>query len=161
MEIELRERQEEHVRIYFEKVQSETVNRFLPLSSRTLEDAVTEYEKTLLPNATSFGRVIYADGEYIGDVWCYALGEEDPDAMLSFCVFEPLLWGRGIMTEAVSLFLDEITDRFFLKVIGAFAYADNVASHRVLLKNGFVLRERFIEDGVLSHYYELKTNEKK
>ena len=158
MRIELRERTCEHVKIYFEKTQSEEVRRFLPISAKTLEDALADYEKSLLPCATSFGRVILADGQYVGDVWCYALDECDPDAMLSFCVFESTSWGKGIATEAVRLFLLEIRTRLQIKKVGAFVYADNVASQRVLSKNRFVLRERFLEDGVLSCYFELEIN---
>lgn len=43
------------------------------------------------------------------------------------------LWGQGIATEALRLFLDEITDR----PLFARAAADNAASLRVLESNGF------------------------
>ena len=105
--------------------------------------------------ARSFGRTVYADGNYVGDIWLYCIHEEDgPDAMLSFCLFEKSLWGRGIMTEAARLFLMETQKRFRLKSAGAFTFMENRGSARVLEKNGFTLMERFEEDGRESGYYE-------
>ena len=72
-------------------------------------------------------------------------------------MFEPELWGKGIVTEAVRLFLKEVRDRFGLETIGAFSYEENIASIRVLEKNGFVLAEVLTEEGVISRYYQRKT----
>ena len=77
----------------------------------------------------------------------------DPQAMVSYCVFEQALWGRGIAAEALRLFLEEIRERFGLERIGAFTFASNAGSIRVLEKNGFQLQESFVEDGVESGYY--------
>ena len=44
--------------------------------------------------------------------------------------------------------------RFGLRSVGAFTYADNEGSVRVLEKNDFVCKERFEEDGRDSVYYE-------
>jgi len=74
--------------------------------------------------------------------------------MLSYCVFEPEVWGCGVASEAVRLFLQEMEARFALQSVGAFTYADNIASIRVLEKNGFHFEECFMEDGVLSCYYQ-------
>ena len=70
MKIELRERTAGHVRIYFEQTQDEQIERMLPRSVESLEQALANFEATLLPGAASFGRTIYADGRYVGDVWC-------------------------------------------------------------------------------------------
>ena len=105
MKIELRERTAGHVRIYFEQTQDEQIERMLPRSVESLEQALANFEATLLPGAASFGRTIYADGRYIGDVWCYCIDcEQSPNAMLSYCIFDKALWGKGAATEAVGLF---------------------------------------------------------
>lgn len=44
---------------------------------------------------------------------------------------------------------------YHVKTIGAFTFSDNLASIRVLEKNGFVVMEEFEEDGVLSKYLQL------
>ena len=141
MKIELRERTAGHVRIYFEQTQDEQIERMLPRSVESLEQALANFEATLLPGAASFGRTIYADGRYVGDVWCY-------------CIFDKALWGKGAATEAVGLFLQQAVERFSLRSVGAFTFADNKASIRVLEKNGFAVQESFVEDGRESVYLE-------
>ena len=84
MKIELKERGEEHVRIYFEKTRDAQIRQMLPQKSQTAEEAVEDYRKSLKPDASSYGRTIYADGRYVGDIWCYGIHEEkEPDAMIS------------------------------------------------------------------------------
>lgn len=155
MRIELQGRTEAHVRVYFERTRDEEIQRMCPQRAKTAEEAVRDFEKTLLPDSNSFGRTVYADGKYVGDVWLYCMDEDDgPDAMLSFCLFEKELWGRGIMTEAARLFLQETGKRFELWTVGAFTFMENEGSVRVLMKNGFVLQESFYEAGRESGYFE-------
>lgn len=157
MEITLRERTEDHVRIWFDRSGEAHMLAGLPRSAQTLEQALADFHRSLRPDSTSFGRTVYADGQYVGDVWCYCIGEDDtPDAMLSYGIFQQELWCRDIATEAVHLFLAEVMPRFSLKTVGAFTFADNKASIRVLEKNGFALQEQFTEDGRLSCYLELE-----
>ena len=158
MGIELRERTEAHVRIQYEKIRDPEIWAMIPMTEKTLEQTIADYEKTLLPGATSFGRTIYADGVYVGDVWCYGIDRnEEPNTMIGYCLFEKTLWNRGIATETLRLFLKELQSRYGFKSIGAFAYCSNVASRRVLEKNGFVMIEEFLENGVLSAYYQKET----
>ncbi len=155
MEIHLHPRTAEAVRIYFRKAQHPQIRSMLPQKARTVEEALADFAKTQLPDAKSYGRTVCVDGCYVGDVWIYAIDLQDtPNAMLSYCIFEQKLWGKGAATEAVRLFLEEIRVKFGLATIGAFTYAENGASIRVLEKNGFVLTEEFIEDGVVSRYYQ-------
>lgn len=155
-EIELLERTRENAEIYFCKTRDEEIGRMLPSASATLEQALDAYDRTCLPGAASVGRSIYWRGQYIGDVWCYCINKsETPNAMLSYCIFEKELWGRGIAAAAVRMFLEYVRARFSLCSMGAFTYTDNAGSVRVLEKNGFVCRERFTEDGRESAYYEL------
>lgn len=155
MKIELMERTEAHVRVYFDRTRDEEIQRMCPQRAKTAEEAVGDFQKTLLPDSRSFGRTVYADGSYIGDVWLYCMHEEDgPDAMLSFCIFEKEIWGRGAATQAVRLLLDQSRACFGLRTVGAFVYCENAGSVRVLERNGFILRETFCEDGRESAYYE-------
>lgn len=154
MNITLGNRTAETVAIYFEKTHTPIIRNTLPQKARTLEEALEDFRETQAPGAKSFGRTIHADGKYVGDVWCYCMDPEgDPQAMVSYCVFEQALWGRGVAAKALGLFLAEIRERFALERVGAFAFAGNAASIRVLEKNGFRLQESFMEDGVESGYY--------
>ncbi len=155
MNIELCERIEAHVIEYFNRTRDAEIMSTLPQSARTLDEALENYRKSLLPGATSFGRTVYADGRYVGDIWCYAIDRYGtPNCMLSFCIFEKSLWGKGIATRAVKLFLQEISGKFDPLHVGAFAYLSNCASRRVLEKNGFLELERFSEDGAESVYMQ-------
>ena len=155
MNIELSERTRECAITYFQKTRDPEIQALIPQKAQTLEAALADYELTLLPNAKSYGKSIFADGVHVGDIWCYCIGEEDPDAMLSFCIFEKKLWHRGIATAATKQFLSEIKNRFSLTSVGAFTYATNHASLRVLQKCGFTERERFVENGMESVYLQL------
>lgn len=155
MEITLKDRTAETVAVYFEKAHTPEIQKTLPQKAQTLEEALADFRETQKPNARSFGRTIHADGAYAGDVWCYCMDPDgEPQAMVSYCVFEKALWGRGAATRGLGLFLEEIRERFGLERVGAFTFSDNTASIRVLEKNGFRLKESFTEDGVESEYYE-------
>ena len=157
MVITLEKRTADSVRTYFEKANRPEIKQVLPQKAKSVEEALEDYEQTLLPNAKSYGQTVYVDGKYVGDVWCYCIDlDDEPNCMLSFCVFEPEYWSKGIATAAVRMFIRNICAHYYVKTIGAFTFAQNQASIRVLEKNGFVLMEEFEEDGILSKYFQLK-----
>ena len=155
MKITLETRTAETVKIYFAQTQKPQIKKVLPQKAQSVEEALADFEETLLPGAASFGRTIFVDGRYVGDVWCYCIDPEDePNCMISFCIFEPDFWSKGIATAAVKMFIEEISGKYNIKTIGAFTYAHNYASLKVLEKNGFSVMEAFEEDGVLSKYLQ-------
>ena len=155
MNVTLKDRTAETAAVYFERTRSPIIRKFLPQKAQTLEEALADFRKSQEPGARSFGRTICADGQYVGDVWCYCIDSGgSPQAMVSYCVFEQELWGRGAASEALGLFLEEIRERFGLERLGAFTLMENAGSIRVLEKNGFRLAESFTENGVASGYYE-------
>ena len=158
MVISLGERSVETVKTYFIKAQNPEIKSRIPQKAKSIEEAIADYEKSRLPGARSFGRIIRADGRHVGDIWCTCISAaNEPNAMLSCCVFDQTCWNRGIATEAVKLFIREISGLYPIKTIGAFSFADNTASIRVLEKSGFELAERFTEDGKESVYYLYQT----
>ena len=155
MDICLGNRTAETVAIYFERAGEPEIKAVLPQKAKTLEEALADYELTRLPNANSYGRTIIANGNYIGDIWCYCIDlNQEPNAMLSYCIFEKVYWSQGIATKAAAMFLKEVQDRYNLSTIGAFTYSDNIASISVLKKNGFVAKEVFSEDGRESKFFQ-------
>ena len=159
MTVELKERTETHVRTYFARTRDPEIQARIPQTAETVEQAVADFEQTLLPGATSFGRTIYVDGSYVGDIWCYCIDlQEEPNAMVSYCLFEKEFWNKGVCTEALRQFELETVPRFGLKSLGAFTYCDNISSIRVLEKNGFAKMEEFTEDGRLSVYCQKEIN---
>ncbi|CBK74650.1 hypothetical protein CIY_19280 [Butyrivibrio fibrisolvens 16/4] len=102
MNITLEKRTADSVRTYFEKAKRPEIKQVLPQKAKTVEEALADYEQTLLPDAQSFGQTVYVDGKYVGDVWCYCIDMDDePNCMLSFCIFELEYWNKGIATTAV------------------------------------------------------------
>ena len=61
--------------------------------------------------------------------------------------------------QTLWLFIAKIVPKFNLKTLGAFTFASNIASIRVLEKNGFTKWEEFEEDGVLSCYLKVECTE--
>lgn len=162
MNITLRPRTRESVKTYFEKASVPEIKKVLPQNAKSVDEALEAYEKSLLPTSTSFGLTVWADGCYVGDVWCYCIDQgEEPNCMLSYCIFESSMWSRGIATEAVKLFLSLIREKFHINTVGAFTFSSNEASVRVLEKNGFALVEEYEEDGVMSKYFRLNFTEVK
>jgi RimJ/RimL family protein N-acetyltransferase len=76
-------------------------------------------------------RAIMVDGEMAGDVVSWT---DDGGRHVGYRIAQRF-WGRGIATEALKLFLDEITDR----PLRADLLRTNLGSRRVLEKNGFRL----------------------
>lgn len=152
---ELKERTESHVRIYFERTQDREIQAMMPQTVTILDQALENYRKTLQPNAASYGRTVYADGVYVGDIWCYCIDPaQKPNAMISYCLFDKSCWGKGIASAALAQFLSDIVPRFGLVSLGAFTYSTNAPSIRVLLKNGFSEVEEFVDAGVVSKYFQ-------
>lgn len=154
MNIELRERTEENVITYFKMTRDAEVFKYLPQKAKTIEEALEDFCKAQLPGATSYGRTIYVDGVYIGDIWCYCIQNEEPNAMVSYCIFNKACWGKGIATKALRLFVTEISEKFSIRTVGAFTFTGNQSSIRVLQKCGFGDTETFVEDGIESKYFQ-------
>lgn len=154
MRIELKDRTTDTVVTYFQRTRDPEVRKYLPQKATTETDALADFEKTQQPGATSYGRTIYVDGNYIGDVWCYCIQQDEPNAMVSYCIFDKEHWRKGIATEALRMFLAVIVEKFGLKSVGAFTYSANESSIKVLLKNGFTDAETFVEDGIESKYFQ-------
>lgn len=155
MAITLGERTADTVKIYFEKTNKPEIKQVLPQKAKTVEEALADYANTLLPNATSYGQTILIDGQYIGDVWCYCIKMDDePNCMVSFCIFELEYWSKGIATTALKMFIENICVKYGIKTIDAFTFSSNNSSIRVLEKNGFSVMEEFEEGGIMSKYLQ-------
>lgn len=156
MSIELNQRTKAHVVTFWEKTQDEEIQKLFPFSIKSLEEALRLYEESLKEEASSYGQVIYYEGKYIGDVWCYGIDEiNEKMAMLSIVIFEKELWGKGIATAATKDFVKEVFNKYKIERIGAFIYAFNSGSIGLLEKVGFTKVETFVEDGIESIYFQL------
>jgi RimJ/RimL family protein N-acetyltransferase len=94
----------------------------------------------ILADATILAKAIVVDGVVAGNLLCWGPAEE---RLIGYWIGREF-WGRGVATEAVRRFLDEVPDR----PLRANVAVDNVASIRVLEKCGFAVTGRGVADGV-------------
>jgi len=155
MKISLRERTEKHVIEFYNKTQTKEIEALFPLTVKSEEEAIRLFHASQKENATSYGKVIYAEEGYVGDVWCYGIDLVDEKmAMLSIVIFNSDFWGKGIGKQALQKFIEEVFEKYPIEKIGAFTYSHNSASIGSLKKVGFSEIEAFVEDGIESKYFE-------
>jgi len=157
MDITLKTRTKDHIVTFWEKTQDEEIRRLFPFFIESLEEALVLFEESQKEDALSYGKVIYFEGRYVGDIWCYGIDESNEKmSMLSIVIFEKELWSKGIATEATKAFIKKVFSKFDLEKIGAFTYSYNYGSIGLLKKVGFVKVDSFIEDGIESEYFEIR-----
>lgn len=98
---------------------------------RALWDKYFQDRRDGVSNAIS--KVIIADGELCGSI---GLIPREQLLMVGYSIARPF-WGNGIASRGLALLLAETT----LRPLHAFAAASNIASVRVLKKNGFRVLE--------------------
>lgn len=106
--------------------------RIIPKSA---DERVSFVEK-LIQNSHCEGNYTVRNslGDYIGNVGLHPINEEE--AELGYFL-NPQFHGQGYATKIASIFIERARNLGFKKLI-ATAALDNIASHRVLEKNGFI-----------------------
>lgn len=72
----------------FAAAQNPRIRAHMVLKAQTAEEALADFRWTQLPGADSFGRTIYLDGRYIGDIWCYCMNLADNPQAIA-CLIPP------------------------------------------------------------------------
>lgn len=157
LNINLRNRELDHVKKFWQVSKDPELQKLFPFQDNTLEEAVEMYKKSLLPDAASYGKTIYVNDCYIGDVWCYCIDENvEKNCFLSIVIFNKDYWNKGIGAKVLNEFKEKIAHKYAINKICAFTYKFNIASSRTLEKVGFKCVEEFEENNIPSLYYELK-----
>jgi RimJ/RimL family protein N-acetyltransferase len=129
----LRDLTEEDLPILFEYQRDPESNHMAAFTSRDPDDreAFDAHWAKILSDDSIDNRVILVDGQVVGSIAAFEMfGQRDVGYSIGRAY-----WGRGYMTQALILFLKQITTR---PLYGRVA-KDNLASRRVLEKCGFVL----------------------
>ena len=77
------------------------------------------------------------------------LERRDERIEIGYLIGERSLWGHGLATEAVSRVIQFCFEDLALHKVTSGCFADNKASERVLIKNGFAL------EGTLRNHFKL------
>ncbi|WBW96323.1 GNAT family N-acetyltransferase [Oceanirhabdus sp. W0125-5] len=157
LDINLKNRELDNVKRFWNVSKDSELKKLFPFLDNTLEEAIDMYDKSLLPDATSYGKTIYVNDCYIGDVWCYCIDEKvERSCFLSIVIFDKNYWSKGIGAKVIHEFNEIIAKKYHIDKICAFTYKSNIASRRTLEKVGFKCLEEFKENDITSLYYELK-----
>ena len=118
----------------------------------TVECAENWYRNAIAPieEKTGIFRVIYADGQHAGYVSVQQkIDVYACDADLSYILLDEYK-GQGVMTEAVHMVCEEAFEKLDILRISASVYSPNIASQRVLEKNGFI-REGIMKNAIIKN----------
>lgn len=93
---------------------------------------------------------IEIDGEAVGSIGFFAQGDVHRlNAEIGYWLAE-IHWGKGIMSEVIQVFADYVFANYSLVRLYAQVLGNNVASHRVLEKAGFV-REAVFKKAIIKN----------
>ncbi|MFP5353339.1 MAG: GNAT family N-acetyltransferase [Actinomycetota bacterium] len=130
MDLVLREVTAEDVETFFDHQADPVSSEMAAVASREL-DAHRAHWMKILADPTTIDRTIVFEGVVAGNCVSWLM---DGDRYIGYWI-DRALWGRGIASAALDLFLQVVRDR----PLHATAASHNAASHRVLEKAGFVL----------------------
>lgn len=86
---------------------------------------------------------IDVEGEAVGGIGVHPQGDvQRKNAELGYWLAEPF-WGKGIITKAIPQIIDFAFKTYPITRVYARPYGTNLASQKVLEKNGFKLEARF------------------
>jgi RimJ/RimL family protein N-acetyltransferase len=131
--VELREVTEADLPTFYQHQRDELAYRMVGFEPKDWDAFVAHWTKNMA-NPDTVERAVVVDGELAGNMVCF---DQDGKREVGYWIGREF-WGRGIATEALAQFLDEITERPLYAVV----VVHNVGSIRVLQKCGFVLTEQ-------------------
>ena len=131
----------EDVAVFYEQQLDEDAVRMAAFEPRESREEFFARWQRIIGSDQEFARAVLVDGVLAGNIGSWPVPE---GRMVGYWLGREF-WGRGVATSALRAFLTEDTSR----PLHAIVATHNVASKRVLEKNGFVEVERRVaEDGV-------------
>lgn len=125
----------------------EDVQRFLPDRFENRQE-VEEIVEWLISNYSKMQPVrltykMVQDKHLVGLISYGPLPSDKSKKEISY-VIDPVLWGKGYASEAVKVFLPWLKERLHIEEVYAEAMPENMASVKILEKNGFTKQGEFI-----------------
>lgn len=128
--VQLRDVQQDDLQIFYEHQLDPEASQMAAFPSRDYETFMAHWGKSMGEPTSTF-KTILVDGEVVGSIVSWVQSEE---LRVGYWLGKEY-WGRGIATAALSLFLQHATTRPLI----AYVAKHNIASIRVLQKNGFTI----------------------
>ena len=138
-DVALRDVRDNDVPLFFEYQRDPEATRMAAVPSRE-RDAFVEHWQRIRRDDSVVTQTVVADGEVAGNVLSFL---KDGRREIGYWI-DHALWGRGVATRAVELFLERLDER----PLYGYVASHNAASRRVLEKCGFAPLEE-TDNGVL------------
>ncbi len=103
-------------------------------------------------NGISWAISLQGSDEYIGSIGLWRFIKEHNRAEIGYQL-NPVHWNSGIMTEAMTMIIDFGFNKLKLHSIEANTDKDNIATRKVLEKNGFIQEAHFKENYLFNGIY--------
>ncbi|MGH2682237.1 MAG: GNAT family N-acetyltransferase [Actinomycetota bacterium] len=133
MEVLLREVTESDLPVFFQQQRDPDANRMAAFPPRDWDAFIAHWKTKVLGDQTVDKKTILFDGEVAGNIVSF---EHSGKREVGYWIGREY-WGKGIATQALSMFLDLVTAR----PLYAGVAKHNVASIRVLEKCGFTISD--------------------
>ena len=142
-DVRLRDATHDDLPIFYEQQRDPVASRMAAFASRDLDAFMEHWTGRILGDETGVAKAVLVDGRVAGNVLAF---DHDGRREIGYWIGREF-WGRGVATRALAAFLGEVRDR----PLYAGVAKHNVASVRVLEKNGFEIVDEPVEpaaDGV-------------
>jgi RimJ/RimL family protein N-acetyltransferase len=126
--------------IFFEQQLNPVANEMAGFPARDRDAFMSHWAKNL-PNASNIHKTILYGDQVAGNIVSW---EHDGEREVGYWLGREF-WGKGIATQALALFLEQVTTRPLV----AYVVKHNLASIRVLEKCGFTFKGEDDEEMIL------------
>lgn len=103
---------------------------------------VSEFIDKMALDPTQLMYGIFFDDQHIGNIKLGNINSQHQTANLSYLIGARRLWGKGVASVAIATITEIGFHKIGLMKICAGVYENNIASSKVLLKNGYSLEGR-------------------
>jgi len=133
------------------------VNRSIEEVSGIIDWYIKHYDINTLETIPIFNLAIIQKNEQklIGDIGIRNYPKDRTKNEL-FIMINKNYWNKGYASEATKVFLDYIKNNNLVSTLFGAISPKNIASSKILLKNGFKIMEYNFEDEYMKDFYELK-----
>ena len=140
--VSLRPVAESDIDVFYEHQADPVAVAMAGTRARDRADHLEFWTTRILVNPLGIVRTVVVDGAVVGNILSWV--DEEGRRQVGYR-FGRQYWGRGIATQALGLYVDDLRDR----PLFAFVVGHNIGSQRVLEKNGFVrISSELASDGI-------------